>query len=266
MLNQSHTLNNQHHHQLGHHPLQPSSHHPLHQSLGPANGGNGGQPSYATTHRTFPSAQPADLIFSSLNRKKNHRTSNPGAGPHMNHHMNTADIMDTGGGPGGGGSGTGRRGAPSLWYADLVHGHPQNGKGRNGYAGGTNGGIHSNGYISGNGGVPIARPPHPVGNGGGGPHILPHHNSKHQDIPLIAPGGGSNGAGTGFPIIRGSEINPLLPPGSDLDYADSDYRQLYSYGPMNYKQASLQNNADTPPNNNASKSLAVINSKESEML
>jgi hypothetical protein len=25
-----------------------------------------------------------------------------------------------------------------------------------------------------------------------------------------------------------------------MDYADSDYRQFYSYGPMNYKEASIQ--------------------------
>lgn len=129
--------------------------------------------------------------------------------------MNTADIMDTG----GGGTAGRRNGGQPLWYADLVHGHPQNnGKGRNGYVGtngsATGGIIQSNGYISGNGGVPIARPIHPVssvkmnGHGGDGlsSHILPHHNSKQQDIPLIAPGSG-NGAGTGFPIIRGSEIN-----------------------------------------------------------
>lgn len=214
MLNHAQTLNNHHHHQLGHHHPQLPPHHPLHPSIGAPNGGGmhhggvGNQSSYATTHRTFPSAQPADLIFSSLNRKKQHRTTGGGGG----HHMNNADIMDTGGnGTGGrrvGGSG------PSPWYADLVHGHPHNnGKGRhngyigsNGSAGGGGGMIHSNGYISGNGGVPIARPSHPVGSGKmNGDHILPHHNSaKHQDIPLIAPGTGN---GTGFPIIRGSEIN-----------------------------------------------------------
>lgn len=107
--------------------------------------------------------------------------------------MNAADIMETG----SNGSSTGRRANPSLFYQDLVHGHPQNnGKSRHNGYNGTNGsiggGVHSNGYISGNGGVPIARPP----------HILPHHNSK--DIPLIVPGTGNGGPG--FPI-RGNEIN-----------------------------------------------------------
>lgn len=207
LINQSHTLNNHHHNQLGqqqYHPQLPP-HHPLHpNNIGASNGGvhhgNGGQPSYATTHRTFPSAQPADLIFSSLNRKKQHRTT----GGH-GHHMNTADIIETG-------STAGRRGGgPSPWYADLIHGHPQNnGKGRyhNGGTNGSTGGgmMHSNGYISGNGGVPIARPLPPIGavKMNGDHNILPHHTPKHPDIPLIAPGTGN---GTGFPLIRGGEIN-----------------------------------------------------------
>lgn len=206
MLNQSHTLNNHHHRQLGHHHQPLPQHQALHPNhLGAPNGGDiYHQPTYSTTHRTFPAAQPADLSYSSLNRKKF-----TGGGVNGHHHMNTADIMDTG----SNGGSTGRRANPSLFYADLVHGHPQNnGKSRhNGYAG-TNGSvgggmIHSNGYISGNGGVPIARPPQLVGSMKmNGDHIMPHHNSKHQDIPLIAPGTG-NGTGPGFPVIRGSEIN-----------------------------------------------------------
>ncbi|ODM99879.1 Hemicentin-1 [Orchesella cincta] len=69
-----------------------------------------------------------------------------------------------------------------------------------------------------------------------------------------------------FHGLQSPQSKPLLPPGSDLDYADSDYRQLYSYGPMNYKQASLQNNADAPPKNNASKSLAVAEKSGSLIL
>lgn len=54
----------------------------------------------------------------------------------------------------------------------------------------------------------------------------------------------------------------------ELEYADADYRQLYSYGPMNYKEASIQAARE---NNNVSPSQRRITSIttpaiESEML
>lgn len=45
-----------------------------------------------------------------------------------------------------------------------------------------------------------------------------------------------------------------------MDYADSDYKNLYSYGPMNYKQVSKENNNQNAKNKFANQSV------ESEML
>ncbi len=41
-------------------------------------------------------------------------------------------------------------------------------------------------------------------------------------------------------LIYYSYAQPYRPTTTDLEYADSDYRQFYSYGPMNYKAASIQ--------------------------
>jgi len=60
-------------------------------------------------------------------------------------------------------------------------------------------------------------------------------------------------------------LQPYRPTTTDLDYADSDYRQLYSYGPMNYKQASLAA-ASNKENNNVNKNKLASQSVESEML
>jgi hypothetical protein len=56
---------------------------------------------------------------------------------------------------------------------------------------------------------------------------------------------------------------PYQPTTTDMDYADSDYRQLYSYGPMNYKQASL---AVKENNNVNNRNKLTTQSVESEML
>jgi len=50
-----------------------------------------------------------------------------------------------------------------------------------------------------------------------------------------------------------------------MDYADSDYRQLYNYGPMNYKQASAEAR-QSKENNNSSGDGVSTRPKESEML
>jgi len=98
-----------------------------------------------------------------------------------------ADIMEIAG------NATSRRGAAGgagMWHADLIYGHPQNGRSaNNGQIVTGNNGYHvSNGYIS-NGNCGTARGMN--GNGTVGPPI---------SIPIINPG-------SGFPLIRGNEIN-----------------------------------------------------------
>ncbi|CAG7834604.1 unnamed protein product [Allacma fusca] len=52
---------------------------------------------------------------------------------------------------------------------------------------------------------------------------------------------------------------PYVPTEAEMDYADQDYKQFYSYGPINYKEASLQA-AKSKENNNVRRAV------ESEML
>lgn len=63
-----------------------------------------------------------------------------------------------------------------------------------------------------------------------------------------------------------------------MAYADSDYRQCYSYGPINYKEASViaaKENNNNPPrlpsritssSPVAASSAAIANAEESDML
>lgn len=94
-----------------------------------------------------------------------------------------ADIMDITG------NGTSRRGAAGgagMWHADLIYGHPQNGRSaNNGHIG--NNGYH-NGYLSNGTGT--------TGRGMNGNAIV----GPPISIPIINPG-------APYPVIRGNEIN-----------------------------------------------------------
>jgi len=197
--NQSHTLGNlSHHHHHPHHQLQTLGQAYHHHAGG--QGGGGASTQYATTHRTFPSNHQTDLVFSSLNRKGRLNNGSSNKVP--------ADIMEiagngtnrrVGGGPNNGGGG-------GMWHADLIYGHPQNGRGNNGHipagammnngSSGGGGGSHplsqsNNGYLPNGGGM--------SGNTNGRPGSTSHPPLSSQ-IPIINPG-------AAFPIIRGNEIN-----------------------------------------------------------
>lgn len=154
------------------------------------------QSGYATTHRTFPSAHTSDLIFSSLNRKLSRNGT----------------LLSERGGGGSSGSDEGRSGR--LWYADIIHNHPQNN------------------HNGGGGGGPIYSSPIGGSNGGHGSHHPPQILPQQQQLPQVLPNGRHNGflpytngrngiksnhhgGGGGvstlnpnaFPLIRGNEIN-----------------------------------------------------------
>ena len=154
------------------------------------------QSGYATTHRTFPSAQTSDLIFSSLNRKQSRN----------------ATLSERG----SSGSDTDGRHSGRLWYADIIHNHPHNNH-NGGYSSPVGGGGGGTGHGS--------HHHHP-------PQILP----QQQQLPQVLPNGrhngflpgsyvngrngikssnhGSGGGGgvstlnpNAYPLIRGNEIN-----------------------------------------------------------
>ena len=156
------------------------------------------QSGYATTHRTFPSAQTSDLIFSSLNRKQSRN----------------ATLSERG----SSGSDTDGRHSGRLWYADIIHNHPHNNHNNGGYSSPVGGGGGGGGTV-GHG----SHHHHP-------PQILP----QQQQLPQVLPNGRHNGflpgsyvngrngikssnhgGGGGvstlnpnaYPLIRGNEIN-----------------------------------------------------------
>ncbi|CAG7818900.1 unnamed protein product [Allacma fusca] len=146
------------------------------------------QQPYATTHRTFPSAQTSDLIFSSLNRKP------------------SRSIVSE---RGSSGSDTDGRISGRLWYADIVHGHPHNHSNHNG------GGYNHSGI---NGGLTgLHHPPQILPQQQQLPQVLP--NGRHNGFVPGSYVNGRNGTKSSnqpgvntlnpnaFPLVRGSEIN-----------------------------------------------------------
>jgi len=151
------------------------------------------QQMYATTHRTFPSAEQADLHYSLKRKSLRNGSSN---GP-------MADIMDIGHSNGGRGIYSSTSGSRAgLWHADLIQGHHHN-----------NGGVLTNGRPKDYGGNSYQATAKnggpngfPNGNGVGSNRILGRTDGNHYSssnnipIPLINPG-------AVYQSMRNNEIN-----------------------------------------------------------